>query len=95
MDPKDRTKNGEELLLYVNENLPGKINNSYKFKENSEIILFEFSVSTKKWLLLSNYKPPSQILPINELILPWIYLAQYMKTLFCLAISICPQKISI
>ena len=45
---KDRTKNGEELLLYVNENLPGKINNSYKFKENSEIILFEFSVSTKK-----------------------------------------------
>ena len=45
---KDRTKNGEELLLYVNENLPGKISNSYKFKENSEIILFEFSVSTKK-----------------------------------------------
>ena len=70
MYPKDRTKNGEELLLYVNENLPGKINNSYKFKENSEIILFEFSVSTKKWLLLSNYKPPSQILPISELILP-------------------------
>ena len=57
---KDRTKTGGGLLLYVNENLPGKIINSYKFKEKSEIILFEFSVSSKKWLLLGNYKPPSQ-----------------------------------
>ena len=57
---KDRTKTGGGLLLYVNENLPGKIISSYKFKENSEIILFEFSVSNKKWLLFGNYKPPSQ-----------------------------------
>ena len=57
---KDRTKTGGGLSLYVNENLPGKITNSYKFKENSEIILFEFSVSNKKWLLLGNYRPPSQ-----------------------------------
>ena len=57
---KDRTKTGGGLLLYVNENLPGKIINSYKFKENSEIILFKFSVSNKKWLLLGNYRPPSQ-----------------------------------
>ena len=56
---KDRTKTGEGLLLYVNENIPGKIINSYKFKENSEIILFEFSVSNK-WLLLGNYRSPSQ-----------------------------------
>ena len=69
MHRKNRTKNGGGLLLYVNENLPGKIINSYKFKENSEIILFEFSVSNKKWLLLDNYKSPSQKdLPIiNEL----------------------------
>ena len=39
---------------------PGKIINSYKFKENSEITVFEFSVSNKKWLLLSSYRPPSQ-----------------------------------
>ena len=58
MHRKDRAKTGGGLLLYVNENLPGKIINSYKFKENSEIILFEFSVSNKKWLLLGNYKPP-------------------------------------
>ena len=41
---KDRTKTGGGLLLYVNENLPGKIINSYKFNENSEIILFEISI---------------------------------------------------
>ena len=28
--------------------------------ENSEIISFEFSISNKKWLLLVNYKRPSQ-----------------------------------
>ena len=39
---KYRTKSGGGLLLYVNENLPGMIINSYKFKKNSEIILFEF-----------------------------------------------------
>ena len=65
---KDRTKTGGGLLLYVNENLRGKITNSYKFKENSEIVLFEFSVPNKKWLLLGNYRPPSQndLLFINE-----------------------------
>ena len=60
---KDRNKNGGGLILYVNEDIPGKLINSYKFKEGSEIIVFEFSISNKKWLLLGNYKPPSQ----NEL----------------------------
>ena len=60
MHRKDRTETREGLLLYVNENIPGKIINSCKFKENSEIILFEFSVNNKKWLLLGNYKTPSQ-----------------------------------
>ena len=66
---KDRTKSGGGLLLYVNENIPGKIINSYKLKENSEIILFEFCVSNKKWLLLGNYRSPSENdhLFINEL----------------------------
>ena len=57
---KDKTKTGEGLLLYVRENLPGKIISSYKFKENSKIILFEFSLLNKKWLPLGNYRPPSQ-----------------------------------
>ena len=59
--PNSITKNGEGLLLYVNENLPCKIINSYKFKENSEIILFEFSASNKKCLLLGNYKPLTKL----------------------------------
>ena len=91
---KDRTKTGGGLLLYVNEDISGKITNSYQFKENSEIILFEFSVSNKKWLLLGTYRPPSQndLSFINELNLALNFLAQYMKTLFCLALSICAQK---
>ena len=35
-----RTKTGGGLLLYVNEDIPGKIINSYQFKENSETILY-------------------------------------------------------
>ena len=91
---KDRTKTGGGLLLYVNENLPGKIINSYIFKDNSEIVLFEFSISNKKWLLLGNYKLPSQndLSFINELNLAWNILAQYIKNLFYLPISIYPQK---
>ena len=54
---EDRTKTGVGLLFYANENLPGKI----KFKENSEINIFKFSVSNKKWLLLRNYKTPHKI----------------------------------
>ena len=60
---KDRNKNGDVLILYINEGIPGKLINSYDFKEGSEIIVFEISISNKKWLLLGNDKPPSQ----NEL----------------------------
>ena len=47
----DRTKNERGWLLYVNDDLPGIIN---KFKENSEMILFEFSISSEKLQLLGN-----------------------------------------
>ena len=93
---KDRTKTGG-LLLYVNENLPGKIISSYKFKENSEITLFEFSVSNKKWLLLGNNRPPSQndLSFISELNLALNLFSPIYENFVCLAISICPQKILI
>ena len=57
---KDKTKNGGGCLLYVNENLSDKIINTYKFKENSEIIVFEFNVSNKKLLPQGNYKTLSK-----------------------------------
>ena len=59
---KDRIKTGKWLLIYLNENLPGKIISFYKLKENSEIILVEFSVSNKKWLQVGNYKPPHKMI---------------------------------
>ena len=91
---KDRIKTRGGLLLYVNENLPGKIINSYKFKENSEIIVFEFSVSNKKWLLLGNYRPPSQndLSFINELNLALNFFSLIYENFVLLGISICPQK---
>ena len=69
---KIEKKNGGGLILYVNEDIPGKLINSYNFKEESEIIVFEFSISNKKWLLLGSYKPPSQneLSFINEIKLP-------------------------
>ena len=70
---KDRNKNGGDLILCINEGIPGKLINVYDFKEESEIVVFEFSISNKKWLLLGNYKPPSQnqLSIINEIKL-WI-----------------------
>ena len=41
---KDRNKNGGVFILYINEGIPGKLINSYDFKEGSEIILFEVSI---------------------------------------------------
>ena len=66
---KDRNKNGGGLMLYVNEGIPGKLINLHKFKEGYDIIVFEFSISNKKWLLLRNYEPPSQneLFFINEI----------------------------
>ena len=46
------------------------------------------------YLLLANLKPPSQndLSSINKLNLDFSFLAQCMKTLFGLEISICLQK---
>ena len=51
------------VLHYVNKTMPGNLLNTYDSKEGLEIIVFEFIISNKKWLLLRNNKPPSQ----NEL----------------------------
>ena len=44
---KVRTKTGRGLLVCVNENLPGKIINSYKFKENSETFYMNLAYQIK------------------------------------------------
>ena len=60
---EDRNTNSGGLILHINEDICGQLIYSYDFKEGYEIIVFEFSISNKKSLLLRNYKPPSQ----NEL----------------------------
>ena len=57
---ENREKNGGGLILYINDVISGKLINSSDFKEGSEIKVFEFSISNKKWLLLGNYESLSQ-----------------------------------
>ena len=66
---KYSNKNGGGLILHVNKGIPGKLINLFDFKEGSGIIVFKFSTSNKKWLLLGNYEPPSQneLSHINEI----------------------------
>ena len=82
---KNRNKNSGGLILCINEGIPGKLINSYDFKEGSEIIVFELSVSNKEWLLLGNYKTPSQneLSFINEIKLSLNYLALQIRIFFC------------
>ena len=57
---KDRNKFGGGLILFVKENIPYKVVNTFHFSEECEIISLDFSISNKKWLLLSIYNPRSQ-----------------------------------
>ena len=44
---KNRSKNDDGFMLYLNEGTPSKLINSYDVKEGSEIVGFEFSISNK------------------------------------------------
>ena len=57
---KDRNKFGGGLILFVKENIPCKVLNTFRFSEECEIISINFSMSNKTWLLLGIYNPPSQ-----------------------------------
>ena len=57
---KDRNKFGGGLILFVKENIPSKVLNTFRFSEECEIISIDFSISNKKWLLLGIYNAPSQ-----------------------------------
>ena len=60
MFPKDRNKFEGGLILFVKENIPCKVLNTFRFSEECEIISIDFSISNKKWLLLGIYNPSSQ-----------------------------------
>ena len=58
---KDRNKFKGGLILFVKENIPCKVANTFYFSEECEIISIDFSISNKKWLLLSIDNLPSQM----------------------------------
>ena len=57
---KDRNKHGWGVLSYISEDIPYKVINNEGVSIDIEMILFEFSVKTRKWPCLSIYKSPSQ-----------------------------------
>ena len=56
----DVTSNSGGLLFYVKANLPSKLIRFYNFPNEIQCILIEFNISTKKYALLSIYRPPNQ-----------------------------------
>ena len=53
---KDRTENGGELLLDVNENVPGEIINTYKFKEILKQFYLNLAYQIKRgqyWVIIN------------------------------------------
>ena len=56
----DITSNSGGLLFYVKANLPSKLIHFYNFPGEIQCILIELNISTKKYALLSIYRPPNQ-----------------------------------
>ena len=56
----DRNRFGGRLILYINENIPGKPLQENIHLPNFEVIAIEFYQNNQKWLLLGLYKPPNQ-----------------------------------
>ena len=56
----DATSNSGGLLFYVKANLPSKLIRFYNFPNEIQYIPIELNISTKKYALLSIYRPPNQ-----------------------------------
>ena len=56
----DITSNSGGLLFYVKANLPSKLIRFYNFPNEIQCIPIELNISTKKYALLSTYRPPNQ-----------------------------------
>ena len=54
------TSNNEGLLFYVKANLSSKLIRFYNFPSEIQCIPIELKISTKKFALLSIYRPPNQ-----------------------------------
>ena len=47
-DCKERNKSGDGMMLFVKENIFGKVINSHRFLVGTETIFFKFSICNKK-----------------------------------------------
>ena len=56
----DRNCFGGGLMFYLNENIPCIELSLEQNDSNFEIIFLEITISNRKWLLVSLYKPPGQ-----------------------------------
>ena len=56
---RDRSRFGEGLMLYLNEEIPCKFLNNHPIVPNAEIICMKCYQLKRKWLLRC-YKPPTQ-----------------------------------
>ena len=56
----DRDANGGGLLVYVRSDIPSHQLNSFEFSDDIECISLEINLRKKKWVLFSEYRPPTQ-----------------------------------
>ena len=57
---RDRNCFSEDLMFYVNENIPCRELSPKQYDFNFKIILLEITLRNRKWLLIDLYKPPGQ-----------------------------------
>ena len=58
----DSTKSSGGLLVYVNGDIPSKVQNKYKLPEELQIIPYVINLRKQKWLVVACYKLPNKIL---------------------------------
>ena len=56
---KDRNKNGDGLLFYINQDLNSKIVITYNFCTDIEMLPLELALTKRKWPILGFHKTPS------------------------------------
>ena len=56
----DRNRNGGGLMIYVRDDIPGKLSTKHNLPEDTEVAFFELNFRKYKWLLCATYRAPSQ-----------------------------------
>ena len=55
----DRNRNGGRVIIYVREDIPGKVLGKHLFPNDIEGIFVEINFRKSKWLLCGTYQPAS------------------------------------